>query len=95
MDEQFYKQKINQYLSNYSLKLSQEEKEIVLNKCMEYESEYMNPSTVVSSILDELNVGNLSIETLKNVDFDTFYDWFNNGRTKGNFLKMNNEEFER
>lgn len=30
MDEQFYKQKINQYLSNYSLKLSQEEKEIVL-----------------------------------------------------------------
>lgn len=79
-------------ITNVEENISSEDLDFLIDKCSQLGGEYTDPIEVGQSIASSVFNGDVSLEQLKKLSVDDFYDWYNNGRELGNELKIESEE---
>lgn len=66
----------------------------LMNLCDKFCGEYTDPITVSESLAYEVfEAKNISLEELKKISTDNFYEWYENGRTVGHPIEKSNEPY--
>lgn len=82
-------------ITNVKEDISDEDLIIIMEKCDAVAGEYTDPIEVGQSLANEIfEEQNITIEQLKTLSVDEFYDWYNNGREIGNRLEIEEKEME-
>ena len=97
--KEFYKYDCNIYdfcyylgITNVNENISDKDLEVLIDKCNELNSEYTDPVEVGQSIAN-LIYGDecIAIDQLKNIDVDSYNNWYIDGREVGNKLEIEME----
>ena len=82
-------------LTNVKDDIPADELLILIEKCNSLGGEYTDPIEVGQSLANEIyEEKSITIEQLKELSVDQFYDWYNGGREIGNNLKMDEREID-
>ena len=79
-------------ITNVIEDMSEEDLNFLIDKCSSLGGEYTDPIEVGQSIASSIDDGDVSIEQLKQLSVDEFYDWYNNGRALGDNLTMERDD---
>lgn len=76
-------------LTNVKEDISNEDLTILIEKCNVLGGEYTDPIEVGQSLANEIyEEKSVSIDDIKLLTIDEFYNWYNNGREIGNSLEI-------
>ena len=69
--------------------ISKEDLSVLIEKCSELGGEYTDPIELGKSLANEIyQKNNVSIDDIKSLKIDEFYNWYNDGREIGNSLEI-------
>ena len=76
-------------LTNIKEDIPKEDLSVLIEKCNELGGEYTDPIELGKSLANEIyQKNNVSIDDIKSLKIDEFYNWYNDGREIGNSLEI-------
>ena len=76
-------------LTNVKNDIPKEELELLIKKCSEVHGDYTDPISIGQLLANEIyEEKNITIDQIKSLSVDDFYDWYNNGKELGNPLEI-------
>lgn len=76
-------------LTNVKENIPNDELELLIKKCGEVHGDYTDPIELGQSLANEIYTEkNITIDDIKSLTVDEFYNWYNDGREVGNPIEI-------